>query len=149
MAERTIRDLSRDSSTRAEETRATPWTDESPLPTPDPEPGWSFRWCRMGSLERPDDANMNRRMRDGWIPVKASDYPNLARLADRRRNSQDTIEIGGLILCKMPEDRVKARNEHFAHLSEQQVRSVNAALQQVQHPSMPMTIDMKSRVGGT
>jgi len=144
MADRT----SRETVTRAEAARPRNWDDDSPLPVPTPQPGWAFRWIRVGYLGNTDDANMNKRFRDGWVPLKASEHPELAQLADSRKNTGDTIEIGGLILCKMPEAEVRARNEHFARKSEQQVQSVNAALAQAQHPAMPMTVNMSSRIGG-
>ena len=35
------------------------------------------------------------------------------------------VEIGGQLLCKMPAEKAKARDEHFANLAQSQLESVD------------------------
>jgi hypothetical protein len=39
--------------------------------------------------------------------------------------AKGNIEVGGLLLCKMPEERAKAREKHFSDMAQQQVETVD------------------------
>ena len=68
---------------RSKETRPSDsWRPASALPDPDPIPGWSFRWIRTSSLGQSDNTNVSQKMREGWIPVKAEDHPELQVMSD-------------------------------------------------------------------
>ena len=49
------------------------WLPSSALPTPRPEEGWEFRWVRTSQLGSSDNINVSKKLREGWIPVKAED----------------------------------------------------------------------------
>jgi hypothetical protein len=80
------------------------------------------------------------RMREGWVPVKAEDHPELML----QGNTQGNVQIGGLMLCKMPEERVEARNEHYRYKAEQQVQSVDNTLMRQSDARMPLFSERKS-----
>ena len=116
MDKRTPRDLE----TRTETSRHE-YVPPSTLPTPNPEPGWGFRWVATHVLGTHDPANASKRMREGWEPVKAADHPELQIAANKHGN----IEIGGLILCKAPEELIESRNRYYAKQAQDQLRSVD------------------------
>ena len=76
MAERTPREIE----TREKSTRAMQYTPPSTLPEPNPEPGYVFRWVATHVLGSADPANVSKKMRDGWIPVKADEDRKSTRL---------------------------------------------------------------------
>jgi hypothetical protein len=141
MADRTPREQE----SRDKVTRKRPWETTSLLPDPAPEEGWRFRWVRASIFAEPDNSNVNVRFREGWVPVKAEAYPDIAAMKDVRSQFTDAIEIGGLVLCKMPEEDAQARNQYFSDKAKSQMRSVNSALESQRHPAMPMTNESVTR----
>ena len=112
----------------------------STLPDPTPEPGYGYRWIATAINGQPYAANVSTRIREGWEPVKAADHPELMLPA----NSAGNVEIGGLMLCKMPEEKIRARNEFYGVKSEQQVESVDNTLMRQSDARMPLFNERKS-----
>ena len=135
MAEnRTPRDLvSREKSARAV------YVPPSSLPDPTPEPGWKYRYIATHVNGRPNP-NYSLRMREGWVPVKAADHPELMLGEDANGN----VEHGGLILCKMPEEKAQARNDYYQKQSEQNVEAVDNTFMRQNDPRMPLFNERKS-----
>ena len=112
----------------------------STLPDPTPEPGYGYRWIATAINGQPYAANVSTRIREGWEPVKAADHPELMLPA----NSAGNVEIGGLMLCKMPVEKIQARNEFYGVKSEQQVESVDNTLMRQSDARMPLFNERKS-----
>ena len=110
----------RDNVTREKETRYV-YTPSSKLPDPTPIPGMSFRWIATHVMSVADPTNVSRKRRDGWEPVKATDHPELML----EGNANGNVEIGGLMLCKMPTERVKAMDEYYQKQNQSQMESVD------------------------
>lgn len=109
--------ITRDEETRDAESLDETWTPSSSLPDPQPEEGFGFRWIRKSIHGDTDGTNLARARRDGWLPVSATEQPVLAQISD----SSDFIEVGGLLLCKMPSGKLKAMRKYFeARAREQQ-----------------------------
>ena len=72
------------------------------LPTPEPRDGLSFRWIRTATLGNGDMTNVSQRFREGYVAVKAEDYPELQIMSDIDSRFKDNIEVGGLLLCAIP-----------------------------------------------
>jgi hypothetical protein len=53
------------------------WENPSNLPSPNPQEGWVFRWIRTSLLGNTDNPNVSKKFREGWIPCKAEDHPEL------------------------------------------------------------------------
>ena len=87
----------------AEERPSDSWLPASILPNPDPVDGWVFRWIRTSTLGKADNTNVSQKFREGWVPVKAEDHPELEVMSDIDSRFEGNIEIGGLLLCKAPE----------------------------------------------
>lgn len=112
----------------------------STLPDPDPEPGMTFRWVAKAVMGQLDPTNMSKRLREGWIPVRAEDHPELQVPGDANGN----VEIGGLILCKMPTAKAKARDAYYKAQAEGQMKSVDNHFLKNNDPRMPLFVEKRS-----
>lgn len=129
----------RDIDTRATSSRAV-YVPPSTLPVPTPQPGYSFRWIATAVLGQADPSNVSKKMREGWEPVRAEDHPEL-QLAP---NENGNVELGGLMLCKMPTERVQARNEYYENHAQAQMESVDNSYLRNNDPRMPMFSEKRS-----
>jgi len=138
MAEDNTR-IARETESRANETRAPDtWVPPSILPKPDPQDGWSFRWIRTANLGKADITNVSQKLREGWVPVKSSEHPELSVMSDLDSRFEDGVEIGGLLLCKMPSEKVAQRAAHFAKQAANQMESVDHSYMKENDPRMPL-----------
>lgn len=132
----------RDLATREKSVRYV-YTPASALPDPTPEPGWQYRWVSTALLgdEKVMMTNVSRKMREGWVPVKAEDHPELMLLGNAKTGN---VEIGGLMLCKMPTEKARARDEYFENQARNQMESVDNHFMRNNDPRMPLFADRKS-----
>ena len=129
---------SRSAETRASQTRRTPWAPPSMLDAPEPPPGYKFRWIREATRGQDDKSNMSKRIREGYEPVRAEDYPNFeAPSIDHGRN-KGVIGVGGLILAKVPVETAKSRNDYFTQQAKSAIDGVDQNLMRESDPRMPL-----------
>jgi hypothetical protein len=76
--------------------------------------------------------------------VKISEQPKFKLLVDSNSKFQDGIEIGGLLLCKTPEELVKQRNDYYAQQSKAQTDAVDSNFMRQSDARMPLFNDRKS-----
>ena len=134
---------SREQNTRAKDERAMNMsTPPSLLPFPDPEPNTAFRYIATHVMGQSDPANVSKRYREGWVPCKAVDYPELMLNADANGN----IEVGGLMLCKMPAEQARARDAYYAAQNAAQMESVDNNFMKQNDPRMPLFKDRQTSV---
>ena len=119
------------------------YTPSSTLPDPTPEPGYVYRWIATHIMGQADPTNVSRKMREGWVPVKAVDHPELMLEANEKTGN---VEIGGLMLCKQPSEQARARDEYFAKQAQDQMESVDNHFMRNNDPRMPLFSDRKSTV---
>jgi len=131
----------RESETRAAEVREESYVPPSTLPVPHPEEGMTFHWVATHVMGTADPTNVSKRLREGWVPVKAVDHPEL----ELSGNASGNVEIGGLMLCKMPTAKVRARDAYYADQARKQMTSVDAALMRNNDPRMPLFVERKSK----
>ena len=139
MAE-TIDRSNRDSKSRDKSARSV-YVPPSNLPDPTPDPDYTFRWVATHVLGQPLANNVSLQMRDGYEPVKAVDHPELALFGN---NANGNVEIGGLMLCKAPKERVEARDEYYNKQAQNQMDSVDNHFMRNSDPRMPLFADRKS-----
>jgi len=139
MAE-TIDRSNRDTKSRDKSAR-TVYVPPSNLPDPTPDPDYTFRWVATHVLGQPLANNVSLQMRDGYEPVKAVDHPELALFGN---NASGNVEIGGLMLCKAPKERVEARDEYYKKQAQNQMDSVDNHFMRNSDPRMPLFADRKS-----
>lgn len=110
----------------------------SDLPVPTPQPGFTFRWVRVSDHNIADPRNVSKRLMEGFEPVPAQDQPQMARVLGRLGvNADGNIEIGGLMLCRIPDEVSAARRQYYANQSRQQVQAVDAMFLRDQDRRMP------------
>ena len=136
----TIDRITRDLKTRDKSVRAV-YVPPSNLPDPTPDPDYTFRWVATHVLGQPLANNVSLQMRDGYEPVKAVDHPELALFGN---NANGNVEIGGLMLCKAPKERVEARDEYYKKQAQNQMDSVDNHFMRNSDPRMPLFADRKS-----
>ena len=136
--------INRESETRLTYQRPTAWAQPELLPEPDKQAGFSYRWIRVASLNQADPRNLSAKLREGWEPVAIEEQPQFQLLVDPNSRYKDNIEIGGLLLCKTPDEFVAQRNKHFADQTEAQMVAVDNTLMRQSDPRMPIFNERKS-----
>jgi len=140
MAERLTRELE----TREIQSRPKQWMPPELLPEPDKQPGYDYHWVRVSTLNSPDPRNLSGKLREGWEPVPVEEQPKFRLLTDPQSRFKDNIEIGGLLLCKMPTEFVAQRNEYIAKQTNAQTEAVDNNLMRQNDPRMPLFKERKS-----
>lgn len=138
--------VSRDFESRAQRIRPQTWQPAGLLPEPDPQPGYSFRWVRVSTLGQADPRNVSSKTREGWEPVRLEDQPQFEAFVGGEGRYKDNIEVGGLLLCKMPTEFVEQRKAYYAQRNQQQMESVNNNFMKENDPRMPLFRESKSKV---
>lgn len=149
MAEQTPQDRTpRDSTKRDAAARPITWKPSSTLPVPKSTDDWVFRWIRRSFFGSEDPTNMSKKMREGWEPVDPKEHPELALFVDaRQRGHSSLIEVGGLILSRMPREMAEARRKYFENLTAQQMQSIDQQLANEQTDSrMPIFNNRQTKV---
>lgn len=134
MVNRTPRELE----VREKTERKKTWTRPSALPTPEPKDGLHYRWVRTSMLGNSDNPNVSRRFREGYVPVKAADHPEMKLLSDVDSRFPDNIEVGGLMLCAIDKDIAEDRSEQQLNASRQQMDAVDNNYMRQSDPRMPV-----------
>ena len=130
----------RDLESREKTTRKV-YKPSSTLPDPNPIPGYRFRWIATHILSQADPTNVSRKMRDGWVPVKAVDHPELMLAPSEKTGN---VEVGGLMLCKIPEDLAESMDDYYFDQARSQMESVDNTFLRQNDPRMPLFADRKS-----
>lgn len=135
----------RETENRETTQRRKSWQPPETLPTPTSRDGWRFRWVRTSMMGQNDPTNTSAKFREGWEPVKATEHPEiLTSFGGDSRNARDNIEIGGLILCKAPQEMVDQRTAYFANQAAAQLDAVNNNLMKTNDERMPLFAERKS-----
>lgn len=138
--------LARELETRQTTMRPTAWRAPETLPTPDPRPGWSHRWVRTATMGTADPSNISTKLREGYEPCKAEDYPELMMHASVEGRFKGSIEMGGLLLCRIPSEFMEQRSKYYENQNKAQVESVDNNFLRESNPKMPLFSEKKSKV---
>ena len=136
MSDRTPRELE----TRTNTERKRTWSPPSLLPNPRPEDGYGFRYVRKSMMGQEDETNMLSKQEEGWVPVRREDHPELQTSG----KTTGLVEIGGLVLCKMPSEMIDQRNAYYRRITDAQTASVDSNLMKENDPRMPLFSERKS-----
>jgi hypothetical protein len=134
----------REIQTRNADERPKQWQVPELLPEPDKQAGYAYRWIRISTLNNVDPRNLSAKLREGWEPVKSEEQPKFQLLVDPNSRFKDSIEIGGLLLCKTPIEFVEQRNAHYSNLTQSQTEAVDNNLMRQSDPRMPIFNERKS-----
>jgi hypothetical protein len=122
------------------------WSPPQLLPDPTPEEGYAYRWIRISTLGKDDAINVSGKLREGWEPVKASDHPEVRLFSGGQNRYTDSIEVGGLLLCKTPVEFVDQRNAYYGQQAESQMQSVDNTYMRENDPRMPLFKERSTKV---
>jgi hypothetical protein len=121
-----------------EQRKSDAWMEPSLLPVPDPKPGWTHKWVRTSTLGNADVTNVSKKFRSGWVVCSREDYPELMIMSDINSQFKDGFEVGGLLLCKMPEEMAQKRRDHYKGVAQGQMETVDNSYLNENDPRMPM-----------
>jgi len=138
--------INRENVTREKTARRASWKRPEVLPSPNPEQGYKFRWIRVSTQGNVDATNVSSKIREGWEPVKAVDHPEITLVTIENERFKDNLIIGGLMLCKAPEEMVEERNSYYSDQSKAQINSVDNNLMRENDPRMPLFNDRRTNV---
>jgi len=138
--------LQREMTVRTEQERPKSWRPAETLPDPDKQPGYAYRWVRTATLNELDQRNISGKLREGWEPVAIEEQPKFRFMTDPNSRFKDSIEIGGLLLCKTPVEFVQQRSEYFADMTRKQTEAVDNNLMRQSDPRMPIFQERRSSV---
>jgi len=136
----------RSNNTRAASARQKQWQPANLLPDPTPQDGVNFRWVRKSMLGNLDPSNYSRSLREGWETCKIKDHPELKGLTDVGTEKSGLVELGGLILCKMPTEFVEQRSAYIKGQTDAQMEAVDNNLMREEDPRMPLHKERKTEV---
>ena len=142
---------SRASQTREKTTKKVVWTPPSSLDAPPAPAGFHHRWIRAETMGFDDTKNMAGRLRSGYELVRADAYPGSDYPVMNEGKYKGVIGVGGLLLARIPEEIVKARDDYFKKVTQDKDEAIESDLLKDQHPSMPINAERQTRVtfGGT
>ena len=142
---------SRASQTREKTTQKKVWTPPSSLDAPPAPDGFHHRWIRAETMGFDDSKNMAGKLRSGYELVRADEYPGSQYPVMNEGKYKGVIGVGGLLLARIPEEIVKARDEYFRKITQDKDDAIESDLMKEQHPGMPINAERQTRVtfGGT
>ena len=142
---------SRASQTREKTTQKKVWTPPSSLDAPPAPDGFHHRWIRAETMGFDDSKNMAGKLRSGYELVRADEYPGSQYPVMNEGKYKGVIGVGGLLLARISEEIVKARDEYFRKITQDKDDAIESDLMKEQHPGMPINAERQSRVtfGGT
>ena len=132
--------------TRAAMQRPTSWQAPETLPSPFPREGITHRWVRTSMMGQPDVQNISGKLREGYEPVKAEDYPEMMMHASTEGRFKGNIEVGGLVLCSIPSEFLKQRDAHFSKINKATMESVDNNFMKDNDPRMSKFSEKSTKV---
>lgn len=138
--------LARELDSRETTLRPQAWRPPETLPSPTERPGWKHRWVRTSTMGTADPSNISSKLREGYEPCKEQDYPELMMHASTEGRFKGCIEVGGLLLCRIPSEFMEQRTKHYEGQNRAQVESVDNNFLRESDPRMPLFSEKKSKV---
>ena len=140
----TTKRIDREVETRDKSERLQQWAPAELLPEPVKIPGYKYHWVRISTLGAADPRNLSAKLREKLEPVPMEEQPEMQLLIDPNSRFKDNIEIGGLLLCKTPEEFVTQRNNFYAKQTDAQAEAVDNNLMRQSDARMPLFSERKS-----
>jgi len=137
---------SRELDTRETFARPEAWRPPETLPMPDDRPGWTHRYVRTSTMGSADPSNISSKLREGYEPCKAEEYPELMMHASTEGRFKGNIEVGGLLLCRIPTEFMAQRAKYYENLNKSQVDSVDNNFLRENDPRMPLFSEKRTKV---
>lgn len=140
------KEVTREFDQRTSRERPKSWQPASLLPEPDKQPGYAYKWIRISTQNSPDANNLSAKLREGWEPVRIEEQPRMHLLPVPNSQFKDCVEIGGLLLCKIPEELMEQRRKYFADKNKSQMESVDNNFMRENDQRMPLINEKRTSV---
>ncbi len=131
---------------RESEKRKSHWKAPEILPEPTPQKGFGFRWVRVSSMGDIDAGNVSSKLREGWVPCKATEHPEIFLASIEQERFKDNIVISGLMLCKAPVEMIEERSAYYNNQAKSQMESVDNNLMRENDSRMSLFNERQSKV---
>jgi len=132
--------ISRDSTARRQ------WKPAELLPEPTRQAGWEYKWIRKSIMGVADPMNMSKSLREGWEQCRLEDHPEMMLAIDPDAKNSGLIEVGGLVLCKMPQEMFDQRQQYYVDQAQGQMESVDAQVDRENDKRMPIFNERQTKV---
>ena len=91
--------------------------------------------------------NVAKRLREGWQPRDPKTVKNVQHFPTIEHGKfAGCVGIEGMVLCEMPEEMVNERNDYYAKMTENLMRSVEQDMHKVEQPGNPIQKSFKTEV---
>ena len=140
------KEVTRELDRRTSHERPKSWQPASLLPEPDKQPGYAYKWIRISTQNTPDANNLSAKLREGWVPVRIEEQPHMHLLPVPNSQFTDCVEIGGLLLCKIPEELMEQRKRYFSDKNRSQMESVDNNFMRENDQRMPLINEKRTSV---
>jgi hypothetical protein len=90
--------------------------------------------------------NISGKLREGYEPCKAEDYPEMMMHASTEGRFKGNIEVGGLVLCSIPTEFLKQRDAHFSRINKATMESVDNNFMKDNDPRMSKFSEKSTKV---
>jgi hypothetical protein len=141
----------RQAGSRAATARKRLWVRPSNLDAPPAPAGFAHRWVSVENRGQANATNASKRFREGFEPVRAEEYPTFAAPTVEDGKFKGVIGVGGLILCRIPQEIVDDRNEQIQGRIEEAAGEIDEQLERdISDPHLPLTREREhvTTVGG-
>jgi hypothetical protein len=128
----------RSADTREKSSARKPWAPPSSLDAPPAPEGYAHRWVRVESGGADDRKNFSARLREGFEPVRAEEFPDFHMPTIQDGKHAGVIGVGGLILCRIPVEIVAERQAYYGRMAREQMQAVDNDLMRENNPVMPI-----------
>jgi len=134
--------------TRVEKsTLASKWRPSNLLEAPEPRPGYAQRWVATMVLGQETPTNVAKRLREGWAPRDVKTIKDGQHFPTIEHGKfAGHIGIEGMVLCEMPQEMLDQRNDYYAQMTENLMRSVENDMNKVESPGQPISRTFKTTV---
>jgi len=134
--------------TRSEKSKlVSKWRPSKLLEAPEPRPGYAQRWVATMVLGQETPTNVAKRLREGWAPRDVKTIKDGQHFPTIEHGKfAGHIGIEGMVLCEMPQEMLNQRNDYYAQMTENLMRSVENDMNKVESPGQPIQRTFKTTV---
>jgi len=134
--------------TRSEKSKlVSKWRPSNLLEAPEPRPGYAQRWVATMVLGQETPTNVAKRLREGWAPRDVKTIKDGQHFPTIEHGKfAGHIGIEGMVLCEMPQEMLNQRNDYYAQMTENLMRSVENDMNKVESPGQPISRTFKTTV---
>lgn len=115
------------------------WAEGTNLDAPPCPRGMVMRWIRFRIGNNPDIKNVSKKFRQGWRPYLISAAPSGYDPPEKTKTQfGDAIAIGSLMLCVLPRELWKKRQEFYRDRFKRQYSAAHTKFRDAEDPRLPI-----------